>query len=156
MPTSFDAIREFAGLALIAGFVVWTQWQARRRLRPWFLIAWGVLAAISVPITVYMFTAARSGEFTGWGGLAAILVLLPAGLVAACSLLGLATLAVLIPIYGFDNRPADVRKAERKAERARWRSPEARQERAKRQLKWYALALVLALLYLKLMPILRR
>jgi hypothetical protein len=156
VPNTFDSFREFAGLAAIAGFVVWTQWQARRRLRPWYLIAWGGLAAISLPITLYFYTAGRNGEFTGWGGLVVIIVGLPALFIAAVSIIALLTLALLIPRYGFDQRPAEVRRAERKAERERWRSPEAQQERAKKQLKVYAVLIVLAVLYLKLMPLLAR
>lgn len=149
MNDPLSAFREFAGLFAIVAVVIWGLWSARRRLRPWFLIAWGGAAAVSVPITIYLVTAARGGEFSGWGGLGLIIMLLPAAFVAALSIVALLTLAVLIPLYGFDNRPAELRQAERKAEREYRRSSEGRRERAKRDLKIYAVMLVLALLYLK-------
>lgn len=142
----WESLREFAGLLILLGAVVWGLVQARHRLRPWFFYFWATAAAISIPIVLYMVAEARAGSYTGWGGLAVIIVLLPAAFVAAMSIVALLTLAVLIPKYGFNKQTAE----EREAERQRRRDPRVIRADAIRKLKIYALVLALAFLVLKL------
>jgi len=150
VPGPWESVREFASIFLLLGVVVWGLVQARRRLRPWYLLFWGGCALVSVPITLYLVTEARAGNFSGWGGLGMVMILLPAAFVAALSITALLTLAVLVPMYGFDQRPADVRRAEREAERQRRRDPTVIKAKAIRDLKIYAVLLALAFLFLKL------
>ena len=149
MNIPLSAVREFAPIVLLLGVVVWGLWTARRRLRPWHLWLPVSTAVVSVPMTTWLLAGARSGQFTGWGGLGLVLLLLPAVFVAALSVTALLTLAVLLPRYGFDTRPAEERKAERAAERAERNSPEGRRTRAVRELKVTAVMLLIALLILK-------
>lgn len=149
MNIPLSALREFAPIVLLLGTVVWGLWTVRRRLRPWHLWLPAGAAAVSVPMTLWLVTGARSGQFTGWGGLGLVLMLLPAVFVAAFSVTALLTLAVLLPRHGFDTRPADERKAERQAERAARNTTEARRARAKRELTIAAVMLLVALLVLK-------
>lgn len=142
----WETLREFAGLLVLLGAVVWGLVQARHRLRPWFFYFWATAAAVSIPIVLYMVAEARAGSFTGWGGLAAIIILLPAAFMAAMSIVALLTLAVLIPKYGFNKQTPE----EREAERQRRRDPQAIRADAVRKLKIYAMLLAIALLIVKL------
>lgn len=118
----------------------------RHRLRPWYLIFWGGCAIVSLPITLYLVTEARAGNFSGWGGLGMVMILLPAAFVAALSVTALITLAVLIPRYGFNEQSPEAREAERQ----RRRDPAVVRAKAIRDLKIYAVMLAIALLILKL------
>ncbi|MBA3853782.1 MAG: hypothetical protein C0503_05155 [Gemmatimonas sp.] len=142
----WNTIREFAGLVLLLGVVVWGLVNVRHRLRPWYLIFWGASAIVSLPITVYLVTEARAGNFSGWGGLGMVIILLPAAFVAALSVTALLTLAVLIPRYGFNEQSPEAREAERQ----RRRDPAVVRAKAIRDLKIYAVMIAIALLILKL------
>jgi hypothetical protein len=141
-----ETFREFAPVLLLLAAVVWGLWDARRRIRPWFLYLYGGLAAVSLPMTFYLVSGAQSGEFSGWGGLGMILILLPAVFIAAVSVTALATLAILIPRYGFCKLTPE----QRAAERARRRSPEGRQELALFKFKVSVVMLAVVLLALTL------
>lgn len=142
MNDKWEMIREVVPVVLILGFVIGALVDARHRLRPVYLWVAGFGAIVSVPITVWFIAEARAGNLSGWGGLGALLIVLPAAFVAALSLTALLTLAVLIPRYGF-NPPT---KAERDAAwKQRW-SPEGRRAAAIFRLKFSAVGLVIVLL----------
>ena len=134
-------VKELAPVALILGAVVWGLVDARRRLRPWYAWLAGLGAVVSIPISAWLLSEARAGNFTGWGGLGALLFLLPAIFVAALSVTVLVTLAILLPRYGFDARTA----AERAEDRQRRKSPEGQRAQAIFKLKLSAIGLVIAL-----------
>ncbi len=138
---SFAAVREFAPILLILGAVVWTGWSGRRRIRPWHL--WLTLGAvlISVPMTIALLVSARSGSWSGWGGLGLVVLLLPAGMVAALSVTALIMMAILLPRFGFDPRTHDQRRAARVAAR----TPEARRDHAIFRLKFSLVGLIITL-----------
>lgn len=146
MNPTFEVFREFAGVLALLGAVVWGLWNVRHRLRPWFLYVWGALAAVSLSVTLYLVAEARSGSYSGWGGIGLIVILLPAAFVAAASITALLTLAVLIPRYGFNVQSPE----EREAERQRRRDPAVMRAKALRDLKVYALLFAVVLLILKL------
>lgn len=146
MQEPWNSIREFASIFLLLGVVVWGLVNVRHRLRPWYLLFWGAAALVSVPITLYLVTEARAGNFSGWGGLGMVMILLPAAFIAALSATALLTLAVLVPRYGFNKQSAE----EREAERQRRRDPAVIRAKAIRDLKIYAVVIALAVLYLKL------
>ncbi len=146
MNDRWELLREFAPIVLFLGVVVWGLWDVRRRLSPWHLIIPGAGAAVSLPITFYFVSGARAGEFTGWGGLGVVMLLLPAVFVAALSVTALLTLAILIPRYGFNPLTPEQR-AELRRER---RSPEGQRKLALFKLKASAVMLIVALLLLKL------
>lgn len=146
MQEPWNSIREFAGIVLLLGVVVWSLVSVRHRLRPWYLLFWGAAAIVSVPITLYLVTEARAGNFSGWGGLGMVMILLPAAFIAALSVTALLTLAVLVPRYGFNKQSPE----EREAERQRRRDPAVIRAKAIRDLKIYAVVIALAVLYLKL------
>lgn len=140
-------VREVVPALLILGAVVWGLVDARHRLRPWYVVVAGLAALISVPFTVILIFSARAGEFTGWGGLGLIIMLLPAVFVAALSVTALATLAVLVPRYGFNKQTA----AERVEERRRRKDPTVQRAQAIRELKISSslLAVVMLVLWLR-------
>ena len=142
MNPSEIGFREFFPFVLMLGGVVWSVWEVRRRLSKWHLIIAAFLAFISVPTTLYMVTEMRAGNYSGWGGLGALMVLLPAGFVAVVSVTVLATLAVLVPRYGFNPLSAE----QRAALRAHRQSPAGRKELAMFKLKMALGGLVIALL----------
>ena len=142
MNPTYETLREFAGIFILLGAVVWGLWTARRRLRPWFVVFWGALAAISIPTALYVWNEAQAGAYTGWGGMVVIVVLLPAAFVAALSLTALLTLAVLIPKYGFNEQTPE----EREAERQYRRSPEYLRKKNIRDLKITGAMLAVVLL----------
>jgi len=146
MQEPWNSIREFASIFLLLGVVVWGLVNVRHRLRPWYLLFWGAAALVSVPITLYLVTEARAGNFSGWGGLGMVMILLPAAFIAALSATALLTLAVLVPRYGFNKQSAE----EREAERQRRRDPAVIRAKAIRDLKIYAVVIALAVLYLNL------
>ena len=146
MQEPWNSIREFASIFLLLGVVVWGLVTVRHRLRPWYLLFWGAAALVSLPITIYLITEARAGNFSGWGGLGMVMILLPAAFIAALSATALLTLAVLVPRYGFNKQSAE----EREAERQRRRDPAVIRAKAIRDLKIYAVVIALAVLYLKL------
>lgn len=146
MQEPWNSIREFASIFLLLGVVVWGLVNVRHRLRPWYLLFWGAAALVSVPITLYLITEARAGNFSGWGGLGMVMILLPAAFIAALSATALLTLAVLVPRYGFNKQSAE----EREAERQRRRDPAVIRAKAIRDLKIYAVVIALAVLYLNL------
>ncbi|WP_367887970.1 hypothetical protein [Pseudogemmatithrix spongiicola] len=146
MQEPWNSIREFAGIFLLLGVVVWGLVTVRHRLRPWYLLFWGAAALVSLPITIYLITEARAGNFSGWGGLGMVMILLPAAFIAALSVTALLTLAVLVPRYGFNKQSPE----EREAERQRRRDPAVIRAKAIRDLKIYAVVIALAVLYLKL------
>lgn len=114
-----DRTREFLSIAMVFAAVVVAVWGQRRRLRPWYFMVAGAMALISIPITVMMLRMAKAGEFTGWGGLSLVIVLLPAALVAASSVTALITMSVLLPFYGFDTRTREQRRVEKRFRRSR-------------------------------------
>lgn len=146
MQEPWNSIREFAGIFLLLGVVVWGLVTVRHRLRPWYLLFWGAAALVSVPITIYLVTEARAGNFSGWGGLGMVMILLPAAFIAALSVTALLSLAVLVPRYGFNKQSPE----EREAERQRRRDPTVIRAKAIRDLKIYAVVIALAVLLLKL------
>ena len=144
-------IREFLPVVLVLGAIVWGLVHNRRRLRPWYLLVAALAAAVSVPLTLYLVTEARAGNLSGWGGLGALLILLPAVFVAAISVSALVTLAILVPRYGFNPPTA----AEREAARKHRRSPEGRREFALFRLKLSAIGLGIVLSVIALRELLR-
>lgn len=98
MTISLEAVREFLPIVVLLGIVPWGLRTQRRRLRPWHLWLPATGAMVSVPTTMWLVTAARSGPFSGWGGLGLVLVLLPAAVVAALRVTALPTLAVRLLI----------------------------------------------------------
>jgi len=140
--THFELLREVVPLLLILGSVVWGLVNARHRLRPWYVAIAGLGAVVSVPATLALLASARSGQFTGWGGLGMVILLLPAVFVAALSVTALATLAVLVPRYGF-NTPSE---AERAEERRRRHDPNVQRADALRKLKLTASMFTVVLL----------
>ena len=139
-------LREGLPVVLILGAVVWGLWDSRHRLRPLYLWVAAGGAIVSLPVTAWLILAARSGEFSGWGGWGLVILLLPAAMVAALSLTALLTLALLLPRYGF-NPPTPEQRAEARRQR---RSPAAVRSRALRELKIAAIMLGVVLLLLKL------
>ncbi len=148
---NWELIREFAPIVMLLGAVVWGLVHARHRLRPWYAWLSGLGALVSLPLTFLLLSEARAGTFTGWGGLGMILIFLPAVFVAAFSATALATLAVLVPRYGF-NPPT---KTEREAEWERRSSPEGQRGLAIFKLKFSVIGLAIVLLIIWLREFMR-
>lgn len=146
-----ELLREFTPVVLLLGVIVWGLVDTRRRLRRWYLGIAALGATVSLPITLYLLAEARAGNLSGWGGLGAALILLPAMFVAAASVTALVTLAILVPRYGFNPPTA----AEREAERKHRRSPEGRRELALFKLKLSSIGLVIVLLVALLRGLMR-
>jgi hypothetical protein len=132
--------RELAPIILVFGTIIWSMWSARERLRPWQLWLAVVAAAVSVTMTLALYSSARAGAWTGWGGLGLVMLLLPAAFVAAVSVTTLIMFAILLPRYGFDQRTPSERRAARAAER----SPEGQRAFAVRKLRLSLGGLVVA------------
>ncbi|MCU0649603.1 MAG: hypothetical protein MUF00_16540 [Gemmatimonadaceae bacterium] len=144
-------VREIAAIVLTFGAVILSMWFARRRLQRWQLWLAVGAAVVSVPLTITLISSARAGEWSGWGGLALLVVLLPAAFVAALSVTALLMFAILLPRYGFDARTPEERRAARAAER----SPEGQRAFAVRRLKVSAAGLVVVLLMLGVSRLMR-
>lgn len=140
-----DQTREIASIAMLFVAVVVGVWGERRRLRPWYFAAAGAIALLSIPVTLSLSGMAKAGEFSGWGGLAVVIYLLPAAFLAAVSVTALVTMTALLPFYGFDTRTREQRRAERRFRR----SPVGQRLEAKRGLTRVLIVLALVVLVFK-------
>lgn len=119
-------------------------WLERTRLRPWHL--WlPVFGFIASALGLFIGAAAqRSGGFSGWAALLPVLIYFGSFFFAAVCATALITLAVLLPRYGFDRRPADVRGREYQ----QWRYERGR-ARSQRWLAFYTGLIVIGSLAFK-------
>lgn len=145
LTTSLSLWREYGFVVALLVAVAIGLWRERTRLRPWHL--WTPLVGL-VASALGLFigsSATRSGGFVGMGAMLPVLMMFGAAFVALVSTTVLLTLAVLLPRYGFDRRPAAVRAREYQ----RWRNPPDRRARSLRWLGFYMGIILIGALVLR-------